>query len=109
MLKTTLDILSKAVVKDIIVYNMQTVSPFYDYFVIGSVNSNRQGNAAVNYLKKDLAEAGYKIKGFSSSSESGWFLVDAGEIVVHIFVGNERSVYNLDGIFSHLEKNIIED
>ena len=52
MLKTTLDILSKAVVKDIIVYHMETVSPFYDYFVIGSVNSNRQGNAAVNYLKK---------------------------------------------------------
>ena len=109
MLKTTLDILSKAVVKDIIVYHMETVSPFYDYFVIGSVNSNRQGNAAVNYLKKDLVEAGFNVKGFSSSSDSGWFLVDAGSIVIHIFVGNERNVYNLDGIFSHLEKEIIEN
>ena len=109
MLKTTLDILSKAVVKDIVVYHMETVSPFYDYFVVGSVNSNRQGSAAVNYLKKDLALAGYTIKGFSSSNESGWFLVDGGSVVVHLFVGNERYVYNLDGIFSHLEKEIIEN
>lgn len=109
MLNKILEILSKAVVKNIVVYNMNEFSPFYDYFVVGSVNSNRQGSAAINYLKKDMAEMGATIKSFSSSNESGWFLIDLGEVVVHIFVGEERQNYNLDGMYSHLPKQILED
>ena len=109
MLEQVLEILSKAVVKDIVVYNMNEVSPFYDYFVIGSVNSNRQGSAAINYLKKDIITIGGNVKSFSSSNESGWFLIDLGEVVVHIFVGDERFVYNLDGMYNHLPKQFIED
>ena len=52
---------------------------------------------------------GATIKSFSSSNESGWFLIDLGEVVVHIFVGEERQNYNLDGMYSHLPKQILED
>ena len=104
-----MEILSKAVVKDIVVYNMSDFSPFYDYFVVGSVNSNRQGAAAINYLKKDISLVGGNVKSFSSSNESGWFLIDLGDVVVHFFVGDERYIYNLDAMYSHLPKQFIED
>ena len=105
MLDKVIDILSKAVVKKIAVYDMEEISPFYDYFVIGSVNSNRQGAAAINYLKKDMPLYGSNVKSFSASNESGWFLIDLGSIVVHVFVGEERLKYDLDNIYrNHLVK-----
>lgn len=109
MLDDVLKILDKAIVTKVIVYEMNEVTPFYDYSVIASVNSNRQGAAAINYLKKDMSELGYEIRGFSSSNSANWFLIDLNEVVVHIFVGEERERYNLDGIYAHLPKKYIKD
>ena len=109
MLEKVLEILNKAVVRNIVVYEMKEVTPYYDYSIVASVNSNRQGAAAINYLKKDMTELGYKVRSFSSSSEANWFLIDLDDIVVHIFVGEERERYNLDGIYAHLPKTYIDD
>lgn len=109
MLDKVLKILSKAVVNDIIVYEMKEITPYYDYSIVCSVNSNRQGAATINYLKKDMSELGYEIRSFSTSSESNWFLIDLNDIVVHVFVGDERKRYNLDGMYNHLPKQIINE
>lgn len=108
MLNRVLKILEKAIVKDIIVYDVQSITPYYDYAIVASVNSNRQGAATINYLKKDMQEFPGIVKSVSTSNESGWFLIDLNEIVVHIFVGEERTKYNLDGLYFHLPKKIIE-
>ena len=59
---TGLDTLNKSVVNKIVVYDMKTVTPFYDYTIIASCNSSRQGHAAVNYLR-DLVKDGFNIMG----------------------------------------------
>ena len=60
MYNKVIEILNKAVVKDIRVYEMSSITPFYDYSIIASVSTARQGNAAVNYLKKDAEKAGLR-------------------------------------------------
>lgn len=100
MLNEILKSLDKAVVSDIKVYDMKEKTPFYDYTVICSVNTSRQGAAAVDYLRDDAEKLGLWVRGYSSNPESAWFLVDLNEIVVHIFVGEERIRYNLDGMYS---------
>lgn len=97
--------LEKAVVHDIIVYDMKNITPFYDYAIICSANSARQASAAINYVRKDIDEVDLDVRGYHSSSESKWHLVDLGIIVVHVFVGDEREIYNLDGMYS--QPNII--
>ena len=92
--------LEKAVVHDIIVYDMQNITPFYDYCIICSANSSRQGGAAVNYVRKDAHEIELDVKGYHTGSDTRWHLVDLNSIVVHIFVGDEREKYNLDGMYS---------
>lgn len=92
--------LEKAVVHDIIVYDMKNYTPFYDYAIVCSANSARQASAAINYVRKDIEEASLNVRGYHSSSESKWHLVDLGSIVVHVFVGEEREIYNLDGMYS---------
>lgn len=92
--------LEKAVVHDIIVYDMKNITPFYDYAIICSANSARQASAAINYIRKDITEVNLDVRGYHSSSETKWHLIDLGMIVVHVFVGDEREVYNLDGMYS---------
>lgn len=94
-------ILDKAVCSDIRVYDMRSRTPFYDYSVIASVNTSRQGMAAVNYLRDDAEKIGLNVRGYSASDASGWFLVDLNEVMVHVFVGNERSFYNLDAMYAN--------
>ncbi len=92
--------LEKAVVHDIIVYDMKNITPFYDYAIICSANSARQASAAINYIRKDITEVALDVRGYHSNSDTKWHLVDLGMIVVHVFVGDEREVYNLDGMYS---------
>lgn len=107
-LKVVLDTLNKSVVNKIVVYDMKTVTPFYDYTIIASCNSPRQGHATVDYLR-DLVEEGFNIRSYSAMPDALWYLVDLGGIVVHIFVGEERARYNLDGLYYNLDKQEVRD
>jgi len=106
MIEEIVDILKKTATYDIVVYDMNEYSPFYQYCIIGSVDSSRQGMAAVNYLKKENIE-GTRLHGNPSASSDSWHLVDLGSVVVHIFEKGTRQQYNLDGLFSHLPQNRI--
>ena len=43
--------LEKVKAKDIKVFNLKDISPFYDYFIVATA-TERQSNAAINYIKK---------------------------------------------------------
>ncbi len=78
-------------IKDIKVYDFNKTSPFYDYFIIATVNE-RQANAAANNLKQTFKNEIKNIEGKSS----GWVLVDMGDVIVHLFRVEEREFYGLD-------------
>ena len=100
MVEKIIESLEKAVVNDVRIYDMKSKTPFFDYTIICSVNTARQGAAAVDYIRDDAAKLGLWVRGYNSSPDSGWFLVDLNEIVIHIFVGEERIRYNLDEMYA---------
>lgn len=85
------NVLEDVKVKDIQIYDFDKTSPFYDYFIIATVNE-RQANALSNNLKQTFKEQLINIEGKSS----GWVLVDLGDIIVHLFRAEEREFYGLD-------------
>ena len=101
--------LEKAVVKNIVIYDISSVTPFFDYSIVSQVSSARQGHAAVDYLRDIAEENNILVKGYADSSDSSWYLVDLNNIIVHIFVNEERYRFNLDGLYYNLDKEIIED
>ena len=79
-------------VKDLAVYDFEKSSPFYDYFVIATTNE-RQGNAAINYVKKALSDNEIKhVEGKGGS----WVLIDANDIIIHLFREEDRKFYGFD-------------
>lgn len=79
-------------VKDLAVYDFEKTSPFYDYFVIATTNE-RQGNAAINYVKKALlAEEIKHVEGKGGS----WVLIDCHNVIIHLFREEDRKFYGFD-------------
>lgn len=48
------------------------------------------------------------MRSFSSSNETTWFLIDLNDVVVHLFVGDERYRYNLDGMYGDNPIKVVE-
>ena len=84
---------------DIVLLGMRGVCSFADYFVICSGDSERQ-------IKTIYEEIGYVLKGVGilphhreGTIDSGWLLIDFGDVVVHIFTPLERERYQLDELW----------
>lgn len=91
-LNKIIDALEGLKVKDLVVYDFEKTSPFYDYFVIGTVNE-RQGNAAISHLKKALLADEIKhIEGKGAT----WTLIDCHDVIVHLFQEESRQYYGFD-------------
>ncbi len=91
-LKKVIDTLEGLKVNNLVAYDFEQTSPFYDHFVIATVNE-RQGTAAVNHLKKAFQPENIRsVEGKSGS----WLLIDLNDIIVHLFSEEDRAYYGFD-------------
>ena len=91
-IKTIIDQLENVKAKDIKVFNLKSVSPYYDYFIVATAN-DRQSNAAINYIKKALGDKEIK---HSEGKGGSWLLMDCFDVIVHIFDEPSRQFYQFD-------------
>jgi ribosome-associated protein len=71
-----------------------------DYMVVTSGRSNRQVGAIADRLLKALAQArvpGVRVEGMPHCD---WVLIDAGDVIVHVFRPEVRAFYNLEKMWS---------
>lgn len=69
---------------------------FADRMVIATGLADRQITAMAGHLEKKLHEAGLKRVQIEGAAGSDWVLVDAGDIVVHLFKPAARTLYALE-------------
>jgi len=74
------------------------VASFADYFVIASGETTRQIQAILEALDEELAGVAEPM-GREGEPDSGWVLLDYGDVVVHIFAPEERAYYDLEGLW----------
>jgi ribosome-associated protein len=85
--------------EDIIALNMQGVSLIADYFIICHGNSDKQVQAIAREIKEKAEENGFDVKRIEGFDEAKWILVDLGDVVAHVFHGEERSYYKLERLW----------
>ena len=76
------------------------VCSFADYFVICSGESDRQIRAIYDEVEHALKKEGVLPHHSEGTVDSGWLLVDFGDVIVHIFAPFEREYYQLDRLWS---------
>jgi ribosome-associated protein len=79
--------------------DIKELASFTSYFIICTATSSRMLNAlADGVIEKTRSE--HKRKGrIEGSPETGWLVVDYGDIVVHLFDDELRCYYNLEELW----------
>jgi ribosome-associated protein len=85
---------------DIVLLDVREICTFADYFVISSGDSGRQINAVSEEIEKALKEEGVRPIHREGTANSGWVLLDYGDVIVHTFAPFEREFYNLEEMWS---------
>lgn len=93
------DIASDRQASDILLLDVGEVCSFADYFVIFNSETYRHTEALRQEIAKGLEEQGVRALHVEGDSDSGWVLLDYGDIIVHIFAKAERAYYRLDDLW----------
>ncbi len=94
---------------DMVILKVADVSYLADYFVIVSGFSRTQVRAIANNIEDKVEEIYGKTPNHTSGQNDGsWILQDYGDVIVHIFMPQERSFYNLEAFWSHAERIPLE-
>lgn len=82
---------------DITLLDLRELAPFTDYFVICSVDSERQARSLEEIILEELKQQ-YAVRPLSTEGEptSGWILLDYNTVIVHIFSRPIRAYYRLE-------------
>lgn len=86
--------------EDVVVIDLKGKSAFADYMVIASGRSNRQVVAIADHLAEKLKAAGYGYIPVEGKQGGDWVLVDAGDVVVHVFRPEPRAFYALEKMWA---------
>ena len=100
LLATVHSSLEDAKAEDIVAVDLGGKSSVADHMVIASGRSNRHVSAVADKLLQTLkAQAAGPIR-IEGLAQADWVLIDAGDVIVHIFRPEVRSFYNLEKLWS---------
>ncbi len=67
-----------------------------DYMVIASGSSSRQVAAMAEHIEFKLKQAGVTLLGLEGLRQADWVLLDANDVIVHLFRPDVREFYGLE-------------
>ncbi len=85
---------------NIITINLKNKSYIADYMIVASGTSSRHLQALSEILVTELKKIGLENCHLEGKDSSDWKLVDAYDVIVHIFHPEKREFYNLEKMWS---------
>jgi ribosome-associated protein len=104
LIKDLLLLLEKKEAIEPVVLNMSKTRLLTDYFVICSANSNIHMKSLRDEVVEFFNEKGKEIIYYDRGEGYDWVLIDAGDIVVHIFTKSAREFYDLEHLWIDAER-----
>ena len=82
-----------------VVVDLSGKTAIADYLVIASGTSQRHVGAMADHIQRRLKEMGIKGIAVEGLNQCDWVLIDAGDVIVHLFRPEVREFYNLEKIW----------
>jgi ribosome-associated protein len=98
--RVAVDAASDKKASDILLLDIREVTTFADYFVICSGSNRRQLQAIADSIEEQLRAQKVHLLHSEGDSETGWLLLDFGDIIIHILGPNERVYYDLERLWN---------
>ncbi len=85
--------------EDVLSLDVRDISSCTEAMVIVSAQNMRHAQALADWTLTKLGETGMEVLGIEGYHPGHWILVDANDVVLHIFQTEYRTFYNLDGLW----------
>ncbi len=86
--------------QDVVAIDLAGKSSIADHMVIASGRSTRQVAAMAQKLAEEVKKQGFGSARLEGLPAADWVLIDAGDVVIHIFRPEVRSFYNLERMWA---------
>ena len=96
------NILNANKAKEIMSINLKDKTSIADFMIIASGNSSRHIQALSEILVDDLKKKGINNCRLEGRDSNDWKLIDAIDIIIHIFHPEKRKFYDLERMWSEL-------
>jgi ribosome-associated protein len=94
------DVVEDKKAEDIMLLDLRPDAIIADFFILCNGNSERQLKALADNVRENVKEKYNKLPfSVEGGSDSGWVLMDYGDIVVHLFLEEKRQYYDLEGLW----------
>lgn len=94
---------------DIMIIDIGEKSSFADYLVLASGSNERLIAALTDEVEDRMAEEGVLVRSIEGTKQSGWILMDYGDVIVNILTTEMRERYNIEKVWADCEKITPED
>jgi ribosome-associated protein len=84
---------------DLVVLDLQGMSSLADFFLVCTGRSTAQMDTIAEAIAIALRADGIRVRHREGTAESGWLLLDYGDVVVHIFGEEPRAFYGLERLW----------
>jgi ribosome-associated protein len=88
--------------EDTLTLDLRRKSTIADYMVVTSGRSNRHVGSVADRVVEDLHRAGLSAR-VEGAPHCDWVLIDAGDVIVHVFRPEVRAFYNLEKMWAGRE------
>ena len=96
------NILNKNKAKEVKVINLRDKTSIADFMIVASGNSSRHIQALSEILLEELKKKGIENCHLEGRNSKEWKLIDAVDIIIHIFHPEKRKFYDLEKMWSEL-------
>jgi len=86
--------------EDIVLIDLKGKSPMADTMIVASGRSHRHVGARADHILRALKETGHGKARVEGLPHCDWVLIDAGDVIVHLFRPEVRTFYNIEKIWS---------
>ena len=94
------DWVAEAKAEDIVLLDVRRATYLADYFVICTTTSERQLAAIVDRVREQAKALGIQPAHVEGTPDSGWLLMDFGDVILHLFSPALREFYHLERVWS---------
>jgi ribosome-associated protein len=84
---------------DLVVLDVQGLSGVTDYFLVCSGRSTTHLKSIADAIREELKDDGVRPLHSEGSTESGWVLLDYGDVLMHVFLEDTRAYYALERLW----------
>ena len=99
ILSTVLAVLDDSKAEDIATIDLDGKSALADTMIIASGRSHRHVSALADHVQRALKDAGFGSPRVEGLPHADWVLIDAGDVILHLFRPEVRSFYNMEKLW----------